>query len=109
REGLAWLAAGSLPSGGVDGPVAALSLAAVNHSLWFPHESWAKVVQRDLAETADISVEIIPSREEAERLVRSGRRPAVLVFGPLFSKRVSRSSFLAGGWGDAVRLAACWQ
>ncbi|HYT88416.1 MAG TPA: ABC transporter permease [Gemmataceae bacterium] len=109
REGLAWLAAGALPSAGIDGPVGAAALATVNRSLWFPHESWAKVVQRDLAETADISVEIIPNREEAERLVRSGRRPAVLIFGPLFSKRVSRSSFLAGGWGDSVRLAAGWQ
>ncbi len=106
REGLAWLAA--TPGQGAVGfqGAAAASLAAANRPLWFPHESWAKVVQRDLAATADIKIEIIPDRAEAVRLVRAGKRAAVLVFGRHFSKRVSRSSFMAGGWGDAVCLAA---
>src|SRR5262249_12782318 len=42
-------------------------------------------------------VEIISSSEEARSLTRNGRRAAVLVFGPNFSKRVARCSFLAGG------------
>jgi ABC-type Na+ efflux pump permease subunit len=76
----------------------------------FPKTSWAKVVQRDLAETAGIRVEIIGSREEAQRLTRDGKRAAVLVFGPEFSKKVNNSSFLVGGnnpfhW-NGVRLKA---
>jgi ABC-type transport system involved in cytochrome c biogenesis permease component len=106
REGMGWLAA-TPGQGGVGLPgVAAASLAGANHGLWFQHESWAKVVQRDLAATADISVEVISSREEAKHLVTSGKRAAVLIFGRHFSKQVSRSSFLAGGWGDGLRLTA---
>jgi ABC-type Na+ efflux pump permease subunit len=64
-----------------------------------PHgdEPWSQVVQRDLAQTAGIRVEIIPSRAEAEELVRDSRRAAVLVFGPEFSQRVGRCSFLKEG------------
>src|SRR5947209_10670353 len=43
---------------------------------------WSKVVQRDLAETGGIRVEIIPDREEARQLVDNSKRAAVLVFGP---------------------------
>jgi ABC-type multidrug transport system permease subunit len=75
---------------------------------WFPRESWAKVVQRDLAATAEIRVEIIPSLAEAEDLVRNGKRAAVLVFGPRFSRRVSRCSFLAGGQQDLLTLSSCF-
>src|SRR5438309_6746614 len=52
----------------------------------FKESSWAKVVQRDLAQSAGIRVEIIESREEAQRLVDDGKRAAVLVFGPQFSR-----------------------
>src|ERR1700730_14441892 len=38
-------------------------------------ESWSKVVQRDLAETAGIRLEIISSREEAQRLIDEHKRP----------------------------------
>src|SRR5207302_567095 len=41
--------------------------------------------------------------EEAERLVRSGQRAAVLVLGPHFSKRISRCSFLSHGWRKFYR------
>src|SRR5262249_44087463 len=45
-----------------------------------------------------------------ERLVRGGRRAAVLVFGPQFSARVARSSFLTDGLNpfhrDGVNLEA---
>src|SRR5262249_25961781 len=99
REGTAWLgrtpAPGQLP--GVDNRhLSALTLARVNSRMWYPRQSWAKVVQRDLADTAGIRVEIISSSEEARSLTRNGRRAAVLVFGPNFSKRVARCSFLAG-------------
>jgi ABC-type Na+ efflux pump permease subunit len=73
---------------------------------WFPQQSWAKVVQRDLAETAGIRVEVIPSLAEARDLVRAGQRAAVLVFGPDFSKRVARCSFLAGGRQEVLNLAS---
>jgi ABC-type Na+ efflux pump permease subunit len=75
-----------------------------------PGETWAQVVQRDLAQTAGIRVEMIATREEAERLVRDGRRAAVLVFGPTFSEHVAHSSFLAGGinpfYRDGVDLGS---
>jgi ABC-type Na+ efflux pump permease subunit len=64
---------------------------------------WSKVVQSDLAKTAGIRVEVIPSLAEAEQLVRDGRRAAVLVFGPKFSERVTRSSFLPGGVNPLFR------
>jgi ABC-type multidrug transport system permease subunit len=74
----------------------------------FPQETWARVVQRDLAETAGIRVEVIPTREEAVRLVANSKRSAILVFGPEFSKRVHECSFLAQGinpfYRDGVKL-----
>jgi ABC-type Na+ efflux pump permease subunit len=105
-EALAWLTANpAAPGAGVLEP---LPLAAVNHALVFPSGTWAEVVQRDLAQTAGIRVELIASREEAERLVRAGRRAAVLVFGPRFSEKVAHSSFLAEGinpfFRDGVHL-----
>src|SRR5262245_53068913 len=60
-------------------------------------ERWSEVVRRDLAQTAGIKLEKIESVAEAERLVASGKRAAVLVFGPQFSNRVARCSFLADG------------
>ncbi|HEV3120172.1 MAG TPA: hypothetical protein VGY58_24135, partial [Gemmataceae bacterium] len=50
-------------------PFAALTLAGAQQARRFPQESWASVVQRDLAETAGIRVEVIASRAEAEDLV----------------------------------------
>ncbi len=58
---------------------------------------WSKVVERDLAQTAGIRVELIDTLEEAELLVGEGKRAAVLVFGPEFSRLVTRCSFLPGG------------
>src|SRR5262249_21314059 len=73
-----------------------------------PAEPWSKVVLRDLAETGGIRVEIIPSRAEAENLTGNGKRAAVIVFGPNFSRRVAQSSFLADGinpfYRDGVNL-----
>jgi hypothetical protein len=60
----------------------------------FPPKPWSEVVLDDLAGTADIRIELIGSREEAERLVRDGRRSSVLVFEPEFSARMHRCSFL---------------
>jgi ABC-type Na+ efflux pump permease subunit len=60
----------------------------------FPGRPWSQVVLDDLATTAGIRVEKIDDRATAERLVRRGERAAVLVFGPDFSRRVQRCSFL---------------
>ena len=74
----------------------------------FPDGPWSKIVQRDMADS-DIRVEIIPTREEARRLVSSGKRAAVVVFGPHFSERVQISSFLASGinpfYREGVKLS----
>src|SRR5438105_1022004 len=88
REVLAWLArlpALAAPPSAVDAQGLGVALLLAHNQLVRPpKESWAKVVQRDLDQTAGIRVEIIPTRQEAERLVRQSKRSAVLVFGPLF-------------------------
>ncbi len=63
----------------------------------FPEKPWAEVVIDDLSATPDIRIEMLPSRAEAARLIARGRRPAVLIFEPEFSERMSRCSFLATG------------
>jgi ABC-type Na+ efflux pump permease subunit len=97
RFACASLTLAPFPSGPIASPVAAAALAQANFTPDFPDTTWAEVVKRDLAETGGIRVELIPTREEAERLVHNGKRAAVLVFGPAFSERVARSSFLADG------------
>ncbi len=48
-------------------------------------------------------MEIIPTEEEAQQLVTGGKRAAVFVFGPLFSEKMTRSSFLADGVNPLFR------
>ena len=50
-----------------------------------------------MAQTAGIRVELIETLDEAKHLVAEGKRAAVLVFGPNFSERMTRCSFLPGG------------
>src|SRR5262249_50968719 len=98
RDGFAWftLAPSAAPgAAGVWRAGGATPLAQRNHAAVFPHQSWSQSGLDDLAQPADIAVELIPAREEAERLVSRGRRPAVLILGRNFSKRVARASFLA--------------
>lgn len=104
RDSLAWL--GVTPGMGLWQAPSAAGLSLANHVTWFPHESWSRLVLRDLSETANIRIELVADRAEALRLVRSGKRPAVLVLGPHFSKRVQRCSFLASGWSEAFALGA---
>ena len=111
QEGMSWQAvvpAGQFPITGAHLQVlGAMGLAAGNHPRWFPHQKWSKVVLQDLAETADISVELV-TPEQAKSLVHSGQRAAVLIFGPEFSKRVAKCSFQASGinpfFRDGVQL-----
>lgn len=74
----------------------------------FPDKKWSLIVRDDLLESAGIRLVDLPSREEAEAKVRSGEISAVLVFGPEFSRRVSRCSFLASGinpfYRDGIKL-----
>src|SRR4051812_9673607 len=97
REGLGWLALMPSPAGGPWQALAGASLAQANQPTWFPREKWSKLFLRDLNETADIRVEFVKDRAEAEALVRGSERAAVLVIGPEFSRRVERCSFLAEG------------
>jgi ABC-2 type transport system permease protein len=106
RDGLAWLTI--MPTGAgpdVANVVGAAALSAVNHPAWFPHHKWSDQVLRDLSETADIKIEMIDNRAEAERLVRNSDRAAVLVLGKSFSKRIQRCSFLAAGWRETLVLS----
>jgi len=103
KEAGAWLAGTPGP-----GPLAGCSFAAAIRSRRFPSVKWSEVVIRDLQETAEIRLEPIPDRETAERLRRDSKRPAVLVFGPNFSRRLAACSFLADGinpfYRDGVKL-----
>jgi ABC-type Na+ efflux pump permease subunit len=71
-------------------------------------QKWSEVVMRDLAQTGGIRLEFMDNREEADRAVKNSKRAAVLRFGPDFSKRVTKTSFLADGinpfYRDGVRL-----
>src|SRR5262249_44182053 len=62
-----------------------------------PGEPWSTVVQRALAERAGIRLEIIGSRDEAERLIAEHKRAAVLIFEPTFTPQINRCSFLVDG------------
>jgi ABC-type Na+ efflux pump permease subunit len=63
----------------------------------YPGETWAQEVRKDLKDTGGIRLEVIDSREEAERLVREHRQAAVLIFEPEFGQKVSQCSFLTDG------------
>jgi ABC-2 type transport system permease protein len=108
REGMAGLSITPNPAVGASQAFAACSLATANHPAWFPHMPWSEMLLHDLNETADIRVEFVKDLAEAEYLVRSGKRAAVLVIGKNFSKRVERSSFLASGWHDEFTIASCF-
>src|SRR5262249_4502788 len=55
---------------------------------------WAHWVRQDLRETPGIRLEEIPTREQAEKLIREHKRAAVLVLRDNFSDRINRCSFL---------------
>lgn len=61
----------------------------------FPGKPWSHVVLDDLAGTADIRIEMIPTLAEAEALIRAGDRSAILVFESDFSEKMDRCSFLS--------------
>jgi ABC-2 type transport system permease protein len=105
REGMAWLSVQPALLAGPTQLLGGAGLVEANHATWFPHESWSELVVRDLRKTANIRVELIESQAQAEELIRSRRRAAVLVLGPRFSKRVERCSFLAAGWRDSLVTA----
>src|SRR5437867_3039085 len=60
----------------------------------FPGRRWSEVVRQDLAETGGIQVDVIETREKAQKLINTGRRSAVLVFTKDFSEKVHHCSFL---------------
>jgi ABC-type uncharacterized transport system permease subunit len=60
----------------------------------FPDRPWSQFLVDDFAGTADIRVESIATREEAERLVRSGERAVVIILEPEFSDKMHRCSFV---------------
>lgn len=60
----------------------------------FPPKPWSQMVIDDLTNTGNVRVEMIPTRVEAEQLIRKGDRAAVVIFEPEFSDRVQRCSFV---------------
>lgn len=105
-EAVSWLR--GLPLQGSSTYLGTLAWAFVERQAQFPFEPWSKVVLRDLAETAEIRVEVLPDIKTAKELRQSSQRSAIIVFGPGFSKRVYQCSFLTTGinpfYRDGVRL-----
>lgn len=60
----------------------------------FPDRPWSQFLLDDFAGTADIKVELIASREQAQQLVLSGERAVVIVLEADFSERMQRCSFV---------------
>ncbi|MBI3823341.1 MAG: ABC transporter permease [Planctomycetes bacterium] len=81
----------------VPNPAAGPWQAVVGASMTSPRPSWADTLLHDINETADIRVEYVQTRAEAERLVKTSKRAAVLIIGKDFSNRVERCSFLTEG------------
>lgn len=102
----AWLRCLPEPHGGLF--LGGMAWASVAHQAQFPFEPWSKVVLRDLAETAEIRVELLPDLATAEHLKQTSQRAAIIVFGRNFSREVYRCSFLTQGinpfYRDGVRL-----
>jgi ABC-2 type transport system permease protein len=112
REQIAWLcpaAPGTLQPAGIDaGLLTSIAVSEQVKAQRFPREAWSKIVKRDMTDS-DINVELIESTEEAHKLVSAGKRAAVVVFGPNFSRQVQISSFLASGinpfYREGVKLS----
>jgi ABC-type transport system involved in multi-copper enzyme maturation permease subunit len=98
-------------STGIHQGLSGTSLVQANQPKWsFPYGPWKDLVLKDLRQTANIRVELIESRAQADELIRTHRRAAVLVLGPDFSRNAQRCSFLADGinpfYRDGVNLKA---
>jgi ABC-type Na+ efflux pump permease subunit len=65
------------------------------HPYFTSYPSWSAIIRADLKETPGIRLEVIPSRAEAEKLIREHRRAAVLVLRRDFSDRIHACSFLS--------------
>lgn len=109
-EAAAWLRATSQPLfGSLPSFLGSAAMANIPRQAQFPFETWAKVVIRDLAETAEIRVEVLPDLETAEKLCQTSQRSAIMVFGKNFSRQVQQCSFLTTGinpfYRDGVELS----
>ena len=60
----------------------------------FPPKPWSQILIDDLADTANIRVELVPTRAAAEALVRRGDRSAVVVLTATFSDKCQHCSFV---------------
>ena len=96
REAASWLMA--TPGTGPVAPLMPMALAEANQSPTFPvNQTWGERVIEDMEKSGDIQVVLVETEEEAKKLVRFSKRPAVLVLGPRFSEKVAKCSFLADG------------
>src|SRR5437588_8853281 len=57
-----------------------ISIVDEDQGTSFTGGPWSEVVRQDLEQTAGIRVEVIPSRAEAEALIREHKRAAILIF-----------------------------
>jgi len=90
------------------GVAAEMTQSAEASKARFRRPSWASRVRLDLEQTEGLRVEMISSPEKAKELVGNRKRPAVFVFGPRFTERVDKCSFLVDGinpfYRDGVSL-----
>jgi ABC-type Na+ efflux pump permease subunit len=71
-----------------------ISIVDLDTGVGLDDAPWSRAVIRDLEETPGIRLEVIPSLDEAQRLLRDHRRSAILVLTSDFTTQMNRCSFL---------------
>ncbi len=74
-----------------------VSIVDLDRRQGFDGLTWGERIRADLRECPDLKLELIEDREEAENLVRSHRRAAVILLGPNIGEKIDNCSFLSGG------------
>jgi len=74
-----------------------VTIVDLDHRPGFDGLTWGERIRADLRECPDLKLELIDNREEAESLVHSHRRAAVIVLGPDIGEKIDNCSFLSGG------------
>jgi len=74
-----------------------ISILNLDQGKGLDKKPWGDHAVEDIAATPSIKVEIIANREQAEELVKSGKRAAVIIINQSFSDRINECSFLTTG------------
>ncbi len=74
-----------------------VSIVDLDRSQGFDGLTWGERIRADLRECPDLKLELISNQQEAEFLVHSHRRAAVIVLGPEIGGKIDLCSFLSHG------------